>query len=321
MEPEPTAKKHDLHLTNHEGNIRHRHRLRHGFRARPSGGCRDRRNNRRLGIQLPALGQAGILLSGGGTLPPASAGLPRRPAPRDRRSGGRTARRGAAYQGGFGRHDGQHAVPGRPHVHAAGAAPRIRRRSGRDVRPVERPHGAAGIGRNHRPVRPQRDQLCPPFGQPLLGRMLLGQMPAPAARQPAAPPRRICHGRALRLDTRRAHRGGQSLRDTRQPLRRRVETDVGRGLGRIPSGGVFRSTRPRVATHRAQHQQDEPHVRPRCGDDHARVGTDARTSRRGRSRGGQHRRPCGSRRRRNPLRHGRAQPRHLGLPHGADAFG
>ena len=196
MEPEPTAKKHDLHLTNHEGNIRHRHRLRHGFRARPSGGCRDKRNNRRLGIQLPALGQAGILLPGGGPLPPASAGLPRRPAPRDRRSGGRTARRGAAYQGGFGRHDGQHAVPGRPHVHAAGAAPRIRRRSGRDVRPVERPHGAAGIGRNHSPVRPQRDQLCPPFGQPLLGRMLLGQMPAPAARQPAAPPRRICHGRA-----------------------------------------------------------------------------------------------------------------------------
>ena len=115
MEPEPTAKKHDPHLTNHEGNIRHRHRLRHGFRACPS--VVDAATGETIAdsvFSYPRWGKTGILLPGGSVLPPASAGLSRWPAPRDRRSGGRTARRGAAYQGGFGRHDGQHAVSGRP---------------------------------------------------------------------------------------------------------------------------------------------------------------------------------------------------------------
>lgn len=321
MEPEPTAKKHDPHLTNHEGNIRHRHRLRHGFRACPSGGCRDRRNNRRLGIQLPALGQTGILLPGGSVLPPASAGLSRWPAPRDRRSGGRTA-------------------DAAPHIRAVSvdttaSTPCLVDRTCTPLalRPeyADDPDAMFVLWKDHTAQREAEEitALCASSeinyarhsgnhysAECFWAKCLHLLRGSRRLRRDAYAMVELCDWIPAVLtgaDDPSAIRASHCAAGSKQMW--------AEAWGGFPPEAFFEALDPALL----------PIVRNisktnRTCDHAAGTITPAwaqalGTSRGGRSRGGQHRRPCGSRRRRNPLRHGRAQPRHLGLPHGADAFG
>lgn len=105
----------------------------------------------------------------------------------------------------------------------------------------------SGSRRRSPPSAPAAKSITPPFGQPLFVGVFLVEGPAPAAgfREPA--PRCVGRRRVVRLDSGGADRlpryGGFAV----GALRRRVEDDVGRRVGRLSARRVLRRTRPRPA--------------------------------------------------------------------------
>ena len=188
---------------------------------------------------------------------------------------------------------------------------------------MEGPHGAAGVGGDHRPLRPRRNQLRPPFGQPLFVGVFLVEGPAPAAGFRTAAPRCVGRRRAVRLDSGRADRlpryGGFAV----GALRRRVEGDVGRRVGRLSARRVLRRTRPRPAAYPAAYPaapaRQDVRLRHSCRYAQPRMGGETGAVGAGGHRSGECRLPFGRRRRGHLSRDRGAESGHVGLLHGRHA--
>ncbi len=197
------------------------------------------------------------------------------------------------------RHDGFHACADRPARHAAGPAARIRRKSRRDVRAVERPHGPCRSGLLKRFSKTLEDRLYPLLRRHLFVRMGVGQGAALPAQRPVAKGQDLLVGGALRLDMRPAGGRHHAGENSPQPLRGRPQSHVARGVGRAPAVRVPDGRRPAAGHLRGASVPRNRHGRCAYRELVRRMGVAAGAATGHRHRHGGHRLPRGSRRRGN----------------------